>query len=640
MGLLEKVQSPADLKALTIEELEELAREVRQRIIEVCSQVGGHLGASLGAVELIIALHYVFNSPHDRIIFDVGHQAYAHKILTGRNPLFPTIRQTDGLSGFPRLGESEHDLLTVGHASTAIGAAVGYSLSDPPDTDRHTIAVVGDGSLTGGIAWAGLNNVHLARPGRFMVVLNDNGMSIAPNVGAISRYLSRFRSHPNLRSVDRRFKDLLERLPIKGEDIERAYERFKEATLYFFSPSRQAPIFEELGIGYLGPFDGHHLPTLVEIFSRAKQMDIPVLVHLITSKGKGLKEAEGDPRTYHGVKAGFLSAGEKKNKGEAPATPKPKPKSFSQVFAETVTEFAQRDPQVVAVTAAMPDGTGLTHMQKFFPERVIDVGIAEDLAVLLSTTMALNGKKVFCAIYSTFLQRAYDQLIHDAGLMRAPVKLCLDRAGIVGGDGETHQGFYDIAYLRVIPDYVVMAPADENELRHMLYTMLHYDRGPIAVRYPRGSGVGVPLDQELRVLEIGRGEVRRQGEELALVAYGAMVPRAEQAARLLEAYDLNPTVINARFAKPLDKELLMEVARTHSLVVTLEEGTVLGGFGSAVAELFAQAGVKCRLLILGIPDTTVPHGDPAVWLERLGLTSKAIAHRALGALNRRLHASS
>lgn len=631
-GLLSNIDSPKALKSLTPKELNELAREIRDRIIQVCGTTGGHLSSSLGAVDLIIALHYVFNSPHDRIIFDVGHQAYAHKILTGRNDNFDTLRQLGGISGFPKREESEHDPFVGGHASTAIAAALGFNYCDDPNANRCTIAVVGDGSLTGGLALTALNNAPLGKKG-LIVVLNDNGMSISPNVGSISRYLTSIRAEPAFRMLDRSLRQLVSRFPA-GTTLARAYQRFKESIFYFFTPHRKAVIFEELGFRYLGPFDGHNIELLIKVFKLAKQMDEPVLVHLVTTKGKGYKPAENNPVRYHGINnlPEIINPEGLPNKIERHRS---SIKTYSEVFAECLIDLVDNGFDIYALTAAMPDGTGLNIFAKRYPERLIDVGIAEDFATTFAAGMAFNGKIPVVAIYSSFLQRAYDSLIHDIALQKAPVVFAIDRAGLVGNDGETHQGNLDLSYLSTIPNMIVSAPADENELRRLILTAVKYRKGPFAIRYPRGSGYGVRFDNELVPIKIGSWKIKQNGQYVLLLAVGSMVYPALEASKMLEEQlGFSPTVVNCRFIKPIDEQLLTKLLAKHQFVVTIEENVLTGGFGSSILTWLHlnEMAVK-SVLTLGLPDKFIAQGTQEEQLANNLLNAKSIYEQILKRYN-------
>ncbi|HET9951168.1 MAG TPA: 1-deoxy-D-xylulose-5-phosphate synthase, partial [Candidatus Eisenbacteria bacterium] len=548
---LSRIHSPADLKRLGPEALPEVADELRDRIVQVVSKTGGHLAPSLGVVELTIALHYVFDTPRDILIWDVGHQAYPHKILTGRNERFETLRQEGGLSGFPRRAESEYDPFGTAHASTSISAALGFARARDLKGEKHrVVAVVGDGALTGGMAYEAMNQAGVLGTD-LLVVLNDNAMSISPNVGAISRYLTKITSTPVYRQMEADVWGLLGKLPAGGKARELA-SRIKEGMKNLVVPTL---LFEELGFKYYGPIDGHDIPTLLEVMRQLREFQGPVLLHTLTRKGKGYKFAEADARKFHGLGAFDKLTGAVAKKAG------PTPPSYTEVFGDTMVELAKADPKIVAITAAMPDGTGLAKFSTQFPERFNDVGIAEQHATCFAAGLAAAGMKPFATIYSTFLQRAYDQIVHDIVIQRLPVRFALDRAGLVGEDGATHHGLFDIAYLRCLPDMVLMAPKDENELRHMLATMAAHEEGPIAVRYPRAAGLGVPMDAAPAPLPIGVGELLRPGNDLLLVAYGTMVPAALTTADALAARGIRAAVINARFAKPLDERLILEWAK-------------------------------------------------------------------------------
>ncbi|HKW51465.1 MAG TPA: 1-deoxy-D-xylulose-5-phosphate synthase [Candidatus Eisenbacteria bacterium] len=608
------IKDPSDLKRLPREALPELAQEIRDRIIQVVSCTGGHLAPSLGTVEITIALHAIYDTPRDILIWDVGHQAYGHKILTGRNPRFDTLRQEGGLSGFPRRMESEYDAFGTAHASTAISAALGFACArDLAHGTHNVIAVVGDGALTGGLAYEGLNQAG-ALGTDLLVVLNDNSMSISPNVGAIARYLTRLSSSPTYRRLEHDVWELLGKVPAGGR-ARKLVSRIKEGMKNLMVPNI---LFEELGFKYYGPIDGHDLPNLLEILTQLKEVKGPVLLHTLTRKGKGYKFSEDDARKYHGVASFDKLTGASAKKAAAP--------TYTEVYGQTLLQIAATDPKIVAISAAMADGTGLAKFATTYPDRFHDVGIAEQHATCFAAGLAAAGVKPFATIYSTFLQRAYDQIVHDVAVQRLPVRFALDRAGLVGEDGATHHGLFDIPYLRCLPGFVLMAPKDENEFRHMLATMAAHDDGPIAVRYPRGSGRGVPMDEELRVLPIGEGELIRPGSEVLLVAYGTMVATAERTAQLLAGRGVSAAVINARFAKPLDERLIIEWARRVPRVVTMEEGAIAGGFGEAVLELFTRhpiPGLKARCL--GVPDHLFDHATRDSLLRAAGLTPEPIA---------------
>jgi 1-deoxy-D-xylulose-5-phosphate synthase len=621
---LAAIQNPRDLKRLPPEALPELAAEMRERILTVVSKNGGHLAPSLGTVELTIALHYVFDTPDDIVIWDVGHQAYGHKILTDRNDRFDTIRREGGLSGFPRRVESEYDPFGTAHASTAISAALGFACArDLQKRKQRIVAVVGDGALTGGLAYEGMNQAG-ATGTDLLVVLNDNSMSISPNVGAISQYLTRLTSGPIFRRLEGDLWDLLGKLPAGGAARKLA-SRIKESMKNLVVPN---VLFEELGFKYFGPIDGHDLPTLLEVLKQVKEFKGPVLLHTLTRKGKGYGPAEENSRKFHGV-----SSFDKLTGGSAAPAPgaKPAAPSYTEVYGHGVLELARQDPKLIAVTAAMTDGTGLTKFAVEFPERFHDVGIAEQHATCFAAGAAAAGLRPFVTIYSTFLQRAYDQIVHDVAVQGLPVRFALDRAGLVGEDGATHHGLFDIAYLRCLPGFVLMAPKDENELRRMLVTMAAHDTGPIAVRYPRGASLGVALDADPQPIPIGEAELLRPGRDVVLLGYGSMVPTAMKTAALLAERGVDAAVVNARFAKPLDEALILEWARRVPRVVTLEEGALPGGFGDAVLELFSRESVAgaggapagglggIRARSFGVPDRFFDHGARDSLLRAAGL---------------------
>lgn len=622
--LLDSIESPQDLKSLSIPQLRQVADELRAEIISVVSDTGGHLGASLGAVEITLALHYVFETPRDQIVWDVGHQAYGHKILTGRRDRFPTIRQEDGLSGFPMRSESPYDTFGVAHASTAIGAALGMTLArDLRGEDFKVVAVVGDGGMTGGVAYEAINNLgHFDR--NMLVILNDNEMSISPNVGALSRYLTRVTTSRVYTKFEAELWDLLGRMP-KGQTAQGLASRVKEGMKNMVAPGM---LFEELGLRYFGPFDGHDVGVMVDVLRHVSKLNGPVLLHAVTTKGKGCSFAEEKQETYHGL-GSF-------NKTTGVPVASTGPPAYTKVFGDALVELAGRDPNVVAVTAAMPSGTGTKTFGEIYPDRFFDVGIAEQGAVLMAAGMATRGLKPVVAIYSTFLQRAYDQIIHDVALQGLHVVLVMDRAGLVGDDGPTHGGVFDIAYCRTVPEMVLMAPADEEELRHMLYTALRHDSGPIAIRFPRGAGPGAALSSGFNELEIGRGHVMRAGEDVALIGFGTGVDWCTQAAVQLEREGVDCTVVNARFAKPLDEDLLLSVIAGHRHVVVVEEHQLMGGFGSAVLELCESRRADSRhVQRMGIPDVFIPHAPRPRQLLHVGLTPEHIAQRVREALGQK-----
>ncbi|MDQ3780572.1 MAG: 1-deoxy-D-xylulose-5-phosphate synthase [Chloroflexota bacterium] len=610
--LLDRVTSPADLRAFSLADLKQLANEIRAEMVRIVSLTGGHLGASLGAVELTLALHYVFNSPDDKIVWDVGHQAYVHKLLTGRRDRFDTIRQESGLSGFLSRDESEHDAFGAGHASTSISAALGMAVAfDQTDQNRRVTAVIGDGALTGGMAFEALNNAGILHV-PLMVVLNDNEMSIAPNVGALSKYLDRVRTDRRYHRAKDELVRVAERLP-QGELFVELGKRWKDSVKEFVY---HAMIWEELGFTYIGPVDGHDIRALVEALRQASNVRGPTFLHVVTQKGKGFAAAESDRERGHAVSAQV-----------APGGP-PSPPKYQDVFAQTVIELAKEDERIVAITAAMPTGTSLGKFQAAFPNRFFDVGIAEQHAVTFAAGLAAEGMRPIAAIYSTFLQRAYDQIVHDVCLQRLPVIFAMDRAGFAGDDGRTHHGVFDLSYLRCLPNMTIMAPKDENELRHMLTTAVNHEGGPIAVRYPRGAGVGVAMDEPLHTLPIGRAEVIREGADVAILAVGTMVLAAERAAETLAAEGIEAAVINARFIKPLDESLILDLANRCQAIVTVEESARAGGFGSGVLELLAAHQITIPVQTLGVPDRVFEQASQGRLRQQAGLTPTAIAEAA------------
>ena len=616
--LLEKINSPADLKKLKPEQLPELAAEIRKFLLETVSATGGHLGSNLGTVELSIALHYCFDSPSDKIIWDVGHQAYTHKILTGRRDRFHTQRQYKGISGFPKRCESEHDAFGVGHSSTSISAGLGMAAAASLDGKRtHSIAVIGDGSLTGGMAFEALNQAgHLKK--NLIVILNDNEMSISKNVGALSSFISRKMTGRYYRELKKEMQVLLKNIPAFGTDILHFARRAENSLKGFLTPGS---LFEALGFDYLGPLDGHDLRQLVEVFNNINELDGPLLVHVMTTKGKGYKPAEETPSKYHGVGAFDVATG----KGAA----KPAVKSYTDLFGETLVQLAAEDPKIIAITAAMPDGTGLNNFSQRFPDRFFDVGIAEQHAMTFAAGLAAEGFRPVVAIYSTFVQRAYDQVFHDICLQKLPVTIAMDRAGLVGDDGPTHHGVFDLSFMRHLPGMTVMAPKDENELRHMLKTAV-YSGLPIALRYPRGAGYGAPLDLDLNCLEIGKGEQLLDGDDLAIIAIGATVYPALQAAAALREKGIAAGVVNARFVKPLDAELILGVARRTGRLMTVEENALQGGFGSAVLELLYDNNLQdVKVRRIGLPDHFIEQGSQAQLRKDVGIDAEGIAAAAL-----------
>lgn len=615
--LLDHIDSPTDLKKLTLPELPLLAEEVRQFLIQKLSATGGHLAPNLGVVELTLALHYRYNSPQDKFIFDVGHQAYVHKILTGRQNRFDTLRQKDGLCGFVKRNESEHDVWEAGHSSTSLSAAMGMALArDLKGESNRVIAVIGDGALTGGMALEALNHIgHEKR--KLMVVLNDNEMSIAPNVGAIHNYLGKVRSEKIYRKAKDELDWLLRKVPAIGGKLATTAERVKDSLRYLIAPDGM--LFEEFGLKYFGPVDGHDVNKLMETFKQADSVDGPVLVHVLTVKGKGYSPAEEDSHKWHGVTGSY--------KIESGQVVKPVgPPMYTEVFGNTLIELAESDKRIVAVTPAMPGGSGLLKFAEKFPDRMFDVGIAEQHAATMSAAMAMEGMKPVFAVYSTFLQRAYDQVVHDICRQNLNVIFAIDRAGFVGADGETHQGVYDIAFLRHIPNMVLMMPKDENELRNMLKTAVEYEDGPIALRYPRNAGTGVTIDSEMTPIEIGTWETVCEGDYAAVLAIGPMVQVAIEASELLKREGINIRVINARFVKPLDEKMLQALVKERLPLVVVEEGSVQGGMGSAILEYYSTQSVQpASIHIAGVPDIFIEHATIKEQRAESGLTAEAIA---------------
>ncbi len=607
--LLDKINSPKDLKGLSQKDLVELAKEIRKTIVTTVAEKGGHLAPSLGVVELTLALHYCFESPKDKIIWDVGHQSYAHKLITGRRDRFATLRQQDGISGFPKRSESEHDILDTGHSSTSISAALGITTAlSLLEKEGKVVAVIGDGSMTAGMAFEALNNAgHLKKD--LIVVLNDNEMSISPNVGALSSFLSRKLTSRLATKLKRDLESFLKRSEV-GENIWQVLKKSEDSLKSLLTPGM---LFEALQFEYVGPIPGHHIDTLIETFENIKNVPGPVLVHVLTKKGKGYAPAEKHPDLFHGLGPFDIKTGRPKKPSA------PRPPSYTEIFGQTVVRLAKEDSRIVGITAAMPAGTGLKALQEALPNRFFDVGIAEQHAVTFAAGMALEGLRPIVAIYSTFLQRAFDQVIHDVCLTKLPVVFALDRGGLVGDDGPTHHGVFDLSYLRMIPNMVVMAPKDENELQHMLYTAVRHD-GPAAVRYPRGNGVGVSLDWQLKELELGKAEVLEDGGEIAIWAIGHHVHTALLAAEELARHGIKATVVNARFVKPLDRELLKEHAKNIGRFVTIEENALIGGFGSAVLEALEEMGLKdLSVKRLGLPDRFIEHGSQHLLRKQVGL---------------------
>jgi len=616
--LLDKINSPADLKGLSLESLQALAKELRRKIIETTSKTGGHLAPSLGTVELTIALHVVFDAPKDKIIWDVGHQAYAHKLITGRRDRFHTLRTYGGISGFPKRSESPYDAFDTGHSSTSISAGLGISTAKCLKGEKaKVISIIGDGSMTAGMAFEGLNQAGETEKD-LIVVLNDNAMSIAPNVGAFSSFISRKMTGKRFVNLKKDLENFIKSLPGVGENILKFVRKSEDSFITFFTPGM---MFEAFKFKYIGPIQGHRIDLLIEAFTNASHLEGPVLVHALTVKGKGYEFAEKDPAHYHGVGSFEIPTG-------SPPKDKPKlPLSYTGTFGKTMVDLGRQNEKLFAITAAMPEGTGLAEFSKSFPKRFLDVGIAEQHAVTFAAGLATEGFRPVVTIYSTFLQRAFDQIIHDVCLPNLPVIFALDRGGLVGEDGPTHHGNFDMTYLRGIPNMTVMAPKDENELRHMLYTALQHD-GPVAIRYPRGRGVGVPMDPGYKVLPIGKAEILKEGNDLQILAIGSMVYPSLNAAATLEKEGLSVGVVNCRFVKPLDKGLV-DIVSPSGRVLVVEENIRQGGFGAAILELFNDMGLKNILVKrIGLPDKFVEHGPQDILREKYGLDSAGIMREA------------
>ncbi len=616
---LSELSHPNQLHGLSIDELEDVACQIRERHLQVVSTSGGHLGPGLGVVELTIALYQTLDLDVDKVVWDVGHQAYPHKLLTGRYKDFDSLRQKKGVAGYLKRSESKFDHFGAGHASTSISAALGMALArDNREENFKCVAVIGDGALTGGMALEAINHAGHLPNTPFLVVLNDNDMSISPPVGALSTYLNRIRHSGPVQFISDSFQESVKNLPFMGEEISEELKSIRGSVRRLSVPKVGA-VFEELGFTYIGPVDGHDISSLTETFESAHRLSGPVLVHVLTTKGKGYPYAEADQVGYHAQSAFDLTT------GKSLPSNKPKPPSYSKVFGQTLVKLCEQNKHIVGITAAMATGTGLDLLQKQVPSQYFDVGIAEQHAVTLAAGMSCEGIRPVVAIYSTFLQRAYDQLIHDVGIQKLPVTFVLDRAGIVGADGPTHQGQYDISYLRSVPNFVVMAPKDESELQRMLVTCINHN-GPTAMRIPRGSGLGVPLiDEGWKSLEIGKGELIIEGDDLLIVAYGTMVEEAIKTADLLRASSIRSTVINARYLRPLDKTLIHPLARRIGKVVTMEEGALPGGFGSAIVESLSDENIFVSTLRIGIPDQLVDHATPDQSKEDLGLTPQQMS---------------
>jgi 1-deoxy-D-xylulose-5-phosphate synthase len=613
--LLEKIDSPAQLRELPERDLPQLAQELREFMLDSLSRTGGHLASNLGTVELTVALHYVFNTPEDRIVWDVGHQSYPHKILTGRREQMSTLRQYQGISGFPRRDESPYDTFGVGHSSTSISAALGMAIAaQQQGIDRKAIAVIGDGAMTAGMAFEALNHASDVKAD-ILVILNDNDMSISPNVGGLSNYLAKLLSSRVYSSVRENSKKVLSKMPSMRELARRAEEHMKGMVI-------PGTLFEELGFNYIGPIDGHDLQTLLGTLHNMRSLKGPQFLHVVTKKGKGFPVAENDPCVYHGVSTFDPKTGELFSKTASIPT-------YTQIFGQWLCDMAAHDETLVGITPAMREGSGLVKFSEQYPQRYFDVGIAEQHSVTLAAGLACEGLKPVVAIYSTFLQRAYDQLIHDVALQKLPVLFAIDRAGLVGADGATHAGAFDLSYLRCIPNLMLMTPSDENECRQMLTTGFLYKEGCSAVRYPRGNGIGVTVEKTLTSLPIGKAEVRRQGQKVAILAFGTLLHPALEAADVLDA-----TVINMRFVKPLDVEMVLAMAASHALLVTIEENVVMGGAGSAVNECLQAHGVRKSVLNLGLADTFLEHGNTPILLALSGLDAVGIQKSILAYLER------
>ncbi|CAM3964720.1 1-deoxy-D-xylulose-5-phosphate synthase [Paenibacillus alkaliterrae] len=624
--LLDQINGPQDLKALTTAQLEQLAAEIRQFLIEKLSVTGGHLAPNLGVVELTLAMHYLFNSPDDKFIFDVGHQSYVHKILTGRKDRFDTLRKYKGLCGFVKRSESEHDVWEAGHSSTSLSAAMGMALArDLKGDSNRVVAVIGDGALTGGMALEALNHIGHEKK-NLMVILNDNEMSIAPNVGALHHYLGKIRTDRHYQKAKDDLQQLLNKIPAIGGKLARTAERFKDSLKYLLV---SGILFEQFGFTYLGPVDGHDLEQVLDIMKQADQVQGPVLVHVLTVKGKGYSPAEADSFKWHGITPYKIESGQVVKAVGPPV--------YTDVFGEMLIELAEKDERIIAVTPAMPGGSGLLKFAARFPNRMIDVGIAEQHAATMSAALAMEGLKPVFAVYSTFLQRAYDQVVHDICRQNLNVIFAIDRAGFVGPDGETHHGVYDISFLRHIPNLVIMMPKDENELRQMLKTAIDYNDGPIAVRYPRIAGLGVEMDPNPQALPIGTWETVREGESGVILAIGPMIQVAEEAAELLKREGLNVQIVNARFIKPLDEHMLLSLAAEGKNMIVLEEGSELGGFGSSVLEFYSLNGIYgLPVRIIGVPDLFVEHGTIKEQRHEIGLTAERVAAELKSMLPRRI----
>lgn len=613
--MLEQINSPYDLKKIDKKDFPLLCEEIRQFLIEKVSKTGGHLASNLGIVELTVALHYVFNSPVDKIIWDVGHQCYVHKIITGRKDQFDTLRKFNGLSGYTKRTESVHDIFGAGHSSTSISAALGIAKARDLKGEKYSVvAVIGDGALTGGMAFEALNNAGRSKTD-LIVVLNHNEMSISENVGSLSLYLSKLRTDPTYNKLKQEVDNLLNIVPPIGKSLHKYIERIKDSVKQLVVPGM---FFEEMGFTYLGPIDGHDVDSLIEVLERAKKIKGPILVHVITKKGKGYKFAEKFPDKFHSAAPFDIQTGKFVNEGQA---------TYSDVFGKTLTEMALKDDKIIAITAAMPEGTGLIHFAKLIPERFFDVGIAEQHATTFAAGMAVQGYKPYFAVYSTFLQRAYDQLIHDVCIQKLPVVFAIDRAGIVGEDGETHQGVFDLSYLRPIPNIAIMSPKDANELVEMVKLSRNLDF-PVAIRYPRGKAGEFDITRECSI-EFGKAELISEGTEIAIFALGRMVGKVLEAKEILKASDLQPFIVNLRFVKPVDEELILDISNKVKFIVTVEDNVIAGGVGSAILELLNSNGIYKPVLRLGFPDKFIEHGDVENLFKKYNLDAESIANTIL-----------
>ena len=613
MSLLKKIQTPAQLRQLPEHDLPQLATELRNFLVDTLSRTGGHFASNLGVVELTIALHYVFNTPEDRLVWDVGHQSYSHKILTERRDAMSSLRQDGGIAGFPKRSESTYDSFGVGHSSTSISAALGMAVASRQlGLPRKSVAIIGDGAMTAGMAFEALNHAG-AQDVNLLVILNDNDMSISPNVGGLSNYLAKILSSPFYTSVRQGSKEFLRPIPPMRELARRTEEHVKGMVA-------PGTLFEELGFNYIGPIDGHDLPTLLTTLKNMRALEGPQFLHIVTKKGKGYPSAEDNPCVYHGVTAFDPKTGKMVTKSAKAPT-------YTQIFSDWLCDMATQDERLIGITPAMREGSGLVDFSELFPKRYFDVGIAEQHSVTFAAGLACDGLKPVVAIYSSFLQRAYDQLIHDVALQNLPVLFAIDRAGIVGADGPTHSGNFDLTYLRCIPNMLIMAPADENECRQMLTTGFKHE-GPSAVRYPRGCGVGVPVEKNLTTLPIGKAQIRREGHKVALLVFGTLLTTALSAAEQLDA-----TVINMRFVKPLDIDLIRQMAQQHDLIVTIEENVIMGGAGSAINECLQAHADSTPILNLGLPDHFLEHGNTATLLTQCGLDTNGIVHSVTKYLN-------